>query len=223
MSRDETDKIFKAKLHSHPATPRPEAWEKIQAKLYPERSRKGIIWFRVVSGMAAVLLVGLVLYNVGRKPEPVSQNPDSQVVLNRKTVQKGMVPEKINPAPAKVTTETGKPVLFEKRWMATKTFRQAEQESAENKTLILKPFLAQLPLKTVDLPTGSIRTVELQLEEELITFDINPPVEKRKTWMGRLLVQLHNFKKGERVDLQQIGVKREMKEMITATIRQKFN
>ncbi len=59
MSAEDIDKLFKAKLGNQSVTPRPEAWEQLQARMNPaapKEEKKPVMWYYSVAAAVTMLL-----------------------------------------------------------------------------------------------------------------------------------------------------------------------
>lgn len=93
---NQVDKLFAQKLEQHSSTPRPEAWQKLQAKLATEKKGAAPMpWFRLSLAASILMLfaIGLPFY-MKTKPKPKAKLPLAQIEQSApKQVATGKVQE----------------------------------------------------------------------------------------------------------------------------------
>jgi hypothetical protein len=62
MEKHNIDKLFDERLQNYERKPRPEAWDKLQAKLQQNETKIVPLWWKVARAASVVLLLGAVGY-----------------------------------------------------------------------------------------------------------------------------------------------------------------
>jgi hypothetical protein len=64
MEKHNIDKLFDERLQNYERKPRPEAWDKLQAKLQQNETKIVPLWWKVARAASVVLLLGTAGYLV---------------------------------------------------------------------------------------------------------------------------------------------------------------
>jgi hypothetical protein len=65
MEKHNIDKLFDERLQNYERKPRPEAWDKLQAKLQQNETKIVPLWWKVARAASVVLLLGTAGYSMG--------------------------------------------------------------------------------------------------------------------------------------------------------------
>lgn len=94
-SKEHIDRLFQEKLEGFEATPNPEVWNAIEAKLTKKKRRVLPMWW-LYSGVASILILGFIAYpffttditTPVKHSDPVVTSPNSSVKKNNETKAK---------------------------------------------------------------------------------------------------------------------------------------
>jgi len=232
MDKDNIDRIFSKKLNEIEIKPRPEAWEKLSSKLSTAQ-KKGYAFYISIAASVLFLLSISIVYTI-----KIKHVEKIYASLNTSKIKKSSLQnKKINVE--KFLTEKEKTadnviVKSEKKNKNTsKIIKENEnynnkEENVEEITIVKnlekqQEQESELDLLPIELiaPIASTKKVGKQsiilYQTEL---DIPTPHIKGKSKVGKILTQLKRFKKGEPVDLNELGID---KQTLLATLKEKFN
>jgi hypothetical protein len=74
MEIDKSDGLFRKRLENYTETPPPEVWRRIELSLNEKKSRRVLPLWITVGGVAAILLVGLMLFGPNNNTTRIIQN-----------------------------------------------------------------------------------------------------------------------------------------------------
>jgi hypothetical protein len=230
------DKIFSEGLHTYERQPRPQAWEKLEARLQKPKSKALPIWWKYASAASVALLLGVGSYwfsdrnsnsvkeftfnnkpvferktSLGNPIELSGKMPDnsrhSQDASDRKIVKH------ICPV-GTITVE-----YPENRILDEKIEYPIEKQESKQIAQTTIPEIKKLASE----PNTIILVLENQqskLEEETIVLnmveikpevvaqtDLNDGISKKETRLSKIWQQLKRAKNGENVNWSEVGIK----------------
>ncbi len=231
MENDKIDKFFSEKLTSIEIKPRPEAWEKLSSKMSTSKKYGHAFYFSIAASLLLLLSISIV-YKLNLKQgekiyttiniSKIKEIPQKNTKLN---VEKILI-EKKNPIDKIIIKAENRNKINSKKRNENKNLNIIKEEKFEEVTIVKtleknrETNLNFLPIESI----SSIASTKLNGKQTIILYqtelDIPTPHIKSKTKVGKILTQLKRFKKGEPVDLNEIGID---KQTLLATLKEKFN
>lgn len=222
------DKIFSEGLHTYERQPRPQAWEKLEARLQKPKSKVLPIWWKYASAASVTLLLGIGGYwfnnqknnsveQVAVNKKPIIEKKQTHIVEKQVTPQVAEVENNI-PKKAKINT-TEKSQIIENKQFAqlppqqiikveeitqiTKTPTIESNKIEEQNTIVL---VLENTKPKVEEETIVLNMVETKPEVVAQT-DSNEGITKKETRISKIWQQLKRAKNGENVNWSEVGIK----------------
>lgn len=223
------DKIFSKGLHKYERQPRPEAWEKLEARLQKPKSKVLPIWWKYASAASVALLLGIGGYWFGNQKTDLLE----QVAVNKKPI--------IDKKQVQVTEKEAIPTLTTIEKITTKKI--ISKPIQKHEIIEPKQFAQLLPpqpvIKVEEIKqiakTSTIESKKIEeqntivlvlentkpkIEEETIVLNVvetKPEVvaqtdldngnSKKETRISKIWQQLKRAKNGENVNWSEVGIK----------------
>jgi hypothetical protein len=222
------DKIFSEGLHTYERQPRPQAWEKLEARLQKPKSKVLPIWWKYASAASVALLLGIGGYwfnnqknnsveQVAVTKKPIIEKKQTQIVEKQVTPQVAEVENNI-PKKAKINT-TEKSQIIENKQFAQLPPQQVIR--VEEITQIAKtPTIELKKLEEQNIIVLILENTKPKVEEETIVLnmvetkpeviaqtDSNDGNTKKETRISKIWQQLKRAKNGENVNWSEVGIK----------------
>ncbi len=222
------DKIFSEGLHTYERQPRPQAWEKLEARLQKPKSKVLPIWWKYASAASVALLLGIGGYwfnnqknnsveQVAVNKKPIIEKKQTQIVEKQVTPQVAEVENNI-PKKAKINT-TEKSQIIENKQFAQLPPQQVFK--AEEITQIAKtPTIEPKKIEEQNTIVLVLENTKPKVEEETIVLnmvetkpevvtqtDSNDGITKKETRISKIWQQLKRAKNGENVNWSEVGIK----------------
>ena len=221
------DKIFSEGLHSYERQPRPQAWEKLEARLQKPERKVLPIWWKYASAASVALLLGVGGYWFNTR-----ENIQTDVIaVTKKSViiEEQQLPILEKTIPQIVTVEKNS-----QSYTHLKLIRKVEK--------VKKPQFAQLPSQKIikieeikqitKIPNIEFKKIEESNTIVLVLENTKPKVEqetivlnmvdtkevisqatlndvntKKETRLSKIWQQLKRAKNGENVNWNEVGIK----------------
>jgi hypothetical protein len=230
------DKIFSDGLHAYERQPRPQAWEKLEARLQKPKSKVLPIWWKYASAASVALLLGIGGYWFGSQKEVMpefgaikSKTPPSLINPSNTTVElSSKMPENSGHSQNVNNMRTTKHICPvgtitveypENRILDEKIEYPIEKQESkqiaqttipEIKKLAPEPNTIILVLENqqskVEEETIVLNMVEIKPEVVAQT-DLNDGISKKETRLSKIWQQLKRAKNGENVNWSEVGIK----------------
>jgi hypothetical protein len=224
------DKIFSDGLHTYERQPRPQAWEKLEARLQKPQSKVLPIWWKYASAASVALLLGVGGYWFSSQkkvtpelvvvtPKPVIISKKQLPTIVEKTIPQVVVVEKNIPQKSTVKTANEVEVIENKRFaqlpqqqfikveeskqIAQTTIPEIKKLAPEPNTIIL---VLENTKQKVEEETIVLNMVEIKPEVVAQT-DLNDGISKKETRLSKIWQQLKRAKNGENVNWSEVGIK----------------
>jgi hypothetical protein len=222
------DKIFSEGLYKYERQPRPQAWEKLEARLQKPKSKVLPIWWKYASAASVALLLGIGGYWISnKKPSSIEEVAVNQKPVNIKKPTQIIEKEIINQV-VKVEGNLSKKTLYKSI---------EHHEMSENKQFAPLPLqqiirieeikqIAKIPIiesKKAEEQNTIVLVLENtkpKVEEETIVLnmvetkpevvaqsDLNDGAMKKETRLSKIWQQLKRAKNGENVNWSEVGIK----------------
>jgi hypothetical protein len=222
------DKIFSEGLHTYERQPRPQAWEKLEARLQKPKSKMLPIWWKYASAASVALLLGVGGYwfsnqkttsveEVAINKKPVIEKKQTQIV-EKETIQQVAAVEEIIPKKM-ISKPTQKYAIVENEQFAelppqqiikveeikqiAKTPTIESKKTPESNTIIL---VLENTKPKVEEETIVLNMVETK-SEVVAQADSNDGNTKKETRLSKIWQQLKRAKNGENVNWSEVGIK----------------
>ena len=228
------DKIFSKGLHSYNRQPRPQAWEKLEARLQKPKSKVLPIWWKYASAASVALFLGIGGYwfnsqksnlveqvAVNKKP-PVIEKKQDQIV------EKEIIEKEVTPQVATVEKGIPKKVILKSKEkyekVDNKQFAQLPPQQVikvEEVTQIAKtPTIESKKIDEQNTIVLVLENTKPKVEGETIVLnmvetkpevvaqnDSNDGSSKKETRISKIWQQLKRAKNGENVNWSEVGIK----------------
>ncbi len=225
------DKIFSEGLHAYERQPRPQAWEKLEARLQKPQSKVLPIWWKYASAASVALLLGVGGYWFSSQkdvtPNVVAVTPKSEKINKQElpTVVENTIPQVVSVEkniPQKATVKTNKQVevIENKQFTALppQQFTQVDEAKQvaqtpipEVKKLVPEPNTIILVVENNKTPKVEEETIVLNMVDikpEVVTqTNVNDGISKKETRLSKIWQQLKRAKNGENVNWNEVGIK----------------
>jgi hypothetical protein len=225
------DKIFSEGLHSYERQPRPQAWEKLEARLQKPQSKVLPIWWKYASAASVALLLGVGGYWFSSQkevtPNVVAVTPKPVIISKKQlpTIVENTIPQVVAAVekniPQKSTLKTTHKVdvvenkqfaqLPQQQFIKVEEPKQIAQTTIpEVKKLAIEPNTIILVLENqqskVEEETIVLNMVEIK-PEVVVQTDLNDGILKKETRLSKIWQQLKRAKNGENVNWSEVGIK----------------
>ncbi len=222
------DKIFSEGLQTYERQPRPQAWEKLEARLQKPKSKVLPIWWKYASAASVALLLGIGGYWFNNQ----KNNSVEQVAVNKKPIiekkQTQIVEEQVTPHVAEVENNIPKKakinITEKSQIIENKQFAQLPPQQvfkAEEITQIAKtPTIEPKKIEEQNTIVLVLENTKPKVEEETIVLnmvetkpevvtqtDSNDGITKKETRISKIWQQLKRAKNGENVNWSEVGIK----------------
>ncbi len=171
MAPIKLEEHIREKLQERELHPTPQAWEKLAEQLEPSEEKKnnGYFWWAIAAGLAAMLLVGSLLFDggidgdeegsqiVNESPVPVVNEPENNTELASETPQ---VPEELD-------SETNIP---EEEILLTEDVAMETNGTSEAKKIRKEQPVEKVEDKMIAKVTGEIPNEDLKKETSNASF-----------------------------------------------------
>ena len=228
------DKIFSKGLHSYNRQPRPQAWEKLEARLQKPKSKVLPIWWKYASAASVALFLGIGGYwfnsqksnlveqvAVNKKP-PVIEKKQDQIV------EKEIIEKEVTPQVATVEKDIPKKTILKPKEkyekVDNKQFAQLPPQQVikvEEVTQIAKtPTIESKKIDEQNTIVLVLENTKPKVEGETIVLnmvetkpevvaqnDSNDGSSKKETRISKIWQQLKRAKNGENVNWSEVGIK----------------
>jgi hypothetical protein len=222
------DKIFSEGLYKYERQPRPQAWEKLEARLQKPKSKVLPIWWKYASAASVALLLGIGGYWISNQKadsieevaiikKAVSEKKQSQIVKTVIIPQVAIV-EKIIPKNMKFKV-THKSEIIENIQFA-KSPQQQIIKIEEIKQIAKIPIIESKKTEEQNTIVLVLENTKPKVEEETIVLnmvetkhevvaqsDLNDGAMKKETRLSKIWQQLKRAKNGENVNWSEVGIK----------------
>jgi hypothetical protein len=222
------DKIFSEGLYKYERQPRPQAWEKLEARLQKPKSKVLPIWWKYASAASVALLLGIGGYWLSNQKadsieevaiikKAVSEKKQSQIVKTVIIPQVAIV-EKIIPKNMKFKV-THKSEIIENIQFA-KSPQQQIIKIEEIKQIAKIPIIESKKTEEQNTIVLVLENTKPKVEEETIVLnmvetkhevvaqsDLNDGAMKKETRLSKIWQQLKRAKNGENVNWSEVGIK----------------
>lgn len=221
------DKIFLEGLHTYERQPRPQAWEKLEARLQKPQNKVLPIWWKYASAASVALFLGVSSYwfssqktnfekeiTVVKKPVivdkqhlPILEKTAPQIV----TVEKNIEPNKNLKLNDKV--EKSRNVQFaqlsSKKTIKVKEIKQvAKMITVESKKIEELNTIVLVLENTKPIAKEEIIVLNMIDTKEVIApVTLNDVNVKKETRLSKIWQQLKRAKNGENVNWNEVGIK----------------
>ena len=163
-SDEELDRVFREKLENHEASPRPAAWDKLEAQLDAAKQPKKSYWWAIAAAMPLLLGLGYLIWS--QAPQPEQEN---SVAAIEEVLEVPLAPES--------TPESETVVSEEAQYQNSLT----ETVTPSSSNPILKSSLPQENSKAVNLENVVAETAIFPSQQTAIAMEINSITES-KIW-----------------------------------------
>ena len=223
------DKIFSDGLHSYERQPRPQAWEKLEARLQKPKSRVLPIWWKYASAASVALLLGMGGYwfnnqkansveQVAVTKKPIIEKKQTQIIKPEVTPQVAEVEKNIpQKTQFKVTERTQ--IVAEPKQLAQLPPQQTIKVE-EIKQIAKIPAIESQKVEEQNTIVLVLENTKPKVEEETIVLnmvetkpevvaqtDSNDGITKKETRISKIWQQLKRAKNGENVNWSEVGIK----------------
>lgn len=221
------DKIFLEGLHTYERQPRPQAWEKLEARLQKPQNKVLPIWWKYASAASVALFLGVSSYwfssqktnfekeiTVVKKPVivekqhlPILEKTAPQIV----TVEKNIEPNKNLKLNDKV--EKIRNVQFDqlssKKTIKVKEIKQvAKMITVESKKIEELNTIVLVLENTKPMAKEEIIVLNMiDTKEVIASVTLNDVNVKKETRLSKIWQQLKRAKNGENVNWNEVGIK----------------
>ena len=222
------DKIFSDGLHTYERQPRPQAWEKLEARLQKPKSKVLPIWWKYASAASVALLLGVGGYLVNnQKTDPIEQVAvNEKIVTEKKQVQ--VIEKEATPQVAEVESNLPQKAILRsiqkheiienkqfaqlppqqiikveeiKQIMKTSTYESNKIEEQNTIVLVLENTKPKVEEEIIVLNIVEIKP------EVVAQTDLNEGNAKKETRISKIWQQLKRAKNGENVNWSEVGIK----------------
>jgi hypothetical protein len=222
------DKIFSKGLQTYERQPRPEAWEKLEARLQKPKSKVLPIWWKYASAASVALLLGIGGYWFSNQ----KINSEVQIAVNKKPViekkQTQIIEQKVTPQVAIVESDFPKKIIskpVQKHEMVeNKQFAQLPPQQIIKveviKQIAKTPTIESKKIEEQNTIVLVLENIKPKVEEETIVLnmvetkpevvaqtDSNDGITKKETRISKIWQQLKRAKNGENVNWSEVGIK----------------
>lgn len=221
------DKIFLEGLHTYERQPRPQTWEKLEARLQKPQNKVFPIWWKYASAASVALFLGISGYwfsiqktnfkeeiTVIKKPViidkqhlPIFEKTTPQIV----TVEKNIEPNKNLKLNDKV--EKGRNVQFaqlsSQKIIKIEEIKQISKITTVESKKIEESNMIVLVLENTK-PIAEEETIVLNMvetKEVIAPITLNEVNIRKATRLSKIWQQLKRAKNGENVDWNEVGIK----------------
>ena len=223
------DKIFSKGLHTYERQPRPQAWEKLEARLQKPKSKVLPIWWKYASAASVALLLGIGGYWFNNQ----KINSAEEVAVNKKPiiekkqvqiVEKEAIPQEIATIEKNILKKTISKPIQKRDFTEPKQFAQLPQQQIikveEIKQIAKTPTIESQKLEEQNTIVLVLENTKPKVEEETIVLnmvetkpevvaqtDLNDGNTKKETRISKIWQQLKRAKNGENVNWSEVGIK----------------
>jgi hypothetical protein len=222
------DKIFSEGLHTYERKPRPQAWEKLEARLQKPKSKVLPIWWKYASAASVALFLGIGGYWFNNQ----KANTIEQVAVNKKPIiekkQVQIVENEVTPQVAKVENNIPKKTISkpiqEREIIENKQFAQLPTQQVikveEIKQIAKTPTIEPKKIQEQNTIVLVLENTKPKVEEETIVLNMvetkpevvaqsesNDGISKKETRISKIWQQLKRAKNGENVNWSEVGIK----------------
>lgn len=163
-SDEELDLVFREKLENQEASPRPAAWDKLEAQLDAAKQPKKSSWWAIAAAIPLLLGLGYLIWSQATQPEQENSAAASEEVL-----EVPLVPE---------STQEAKTVVSEEAHYQNSLTETVTPSSSK---LVLKSNLIQENPKVVNLGNVVAETVTFTSPQVAVAVEVNLVTES-KIW-----------------------------------------
>ena len=221
------DKIFLEGLHTYERQPRPQAWEKLEARLQKPQNKVLPIWWKYASAASVALFLGVSSYwfssqktnfekeiTVVKKPVivekqhlPILEKTAPQIV----TVEKNIEPNKnlkLNDKVEKIRNVQFAQ-LSSKKTIKVKEIKQvAKMITVESKKIEELNTIVLVLENTKPMAKEEIIVLNMiDTKEVIASVTLNDVNVKKETRLSKIWQQLKRAKNGENVNWNEVGIK----------------
>ena len=223
------DKIFSKGLHSYERQPRPQAWEKLEARLQKPKSKVLPIWWKYASAASVALLLGIGSYwfsnqktdsveKIAVAQKPIIEKKQVQIIEKETTPQIVEVEKNIPQKTKFKITEKARVIIEPKQ------FAQLPQQQIikveEIKQIAKTPTIESKKIEEQNTIVLVLENTKPKVEGETIVLnmvetkpevvaqvDLNDGMTKKETRISKIWQQLKRAKNGENVNWSEVGIK----------------
>lgn len=163
-SDEELDRVFREKLENHEASPRPAAWDKLEAQLDAAKQPKKSFWWAIAAAMPLLLGLGYLIWS--QAPQPEQEN---SVAAIEEVLEVTLVPQ---------STQEAQTVVSE---VAQYQNSLTETVTPSSSKFVLKSNLLQENPKEVNLGNVVAETAIFPSQQTAIAMEVNSITES-KIW-----------------------------------------
>jgi hypothetical protein len=227
------DKIFSEGFNTYERQPRPQAWERLEARLQKTQSKVLPIWWKYASAASVALLLGVGGYwfssqqkvmtdDVADNKKPVIISKRQLPTIVEKTIPQVVAVEKNIPQKSTIKTTHKVEVIESKQFAQLPQQQFIEVEEKQGTKQIAQTTIPDIK-KLAPEPNTIILVLESQkpkVEEETIVLnmvemkpevvaqtDSNEGINKKETRLSKIWQQLKRAKNGENVNWSEVGIK----------------
>jgi hypothetical protein len=225
---ENVDKIFSDGLQRYERQPRPQAWEKLEARLQKPKSKVLPIWWKYASAASVALLLGIGGYwfssqknnsieEVAVNKKPIIEKKQTQIVEKKGTPQVAEAENNI-PKKAKIIP-IEKSLIIENKQFA-KLHPQQVIKVEEIKQIAKTPTIEPKQIEEQNTIVLVLENTKPKVLEETIVLnivetkpevvaqtDLNDGNTKKETRISKIWQQLKRAKNGENVNWSEVGIK----------------
>jgi hypothetical protein len=223
------DKIFSKSLQTYERQPRPQAWEKLEARLQKPKSKVLPVWWKYASAASVTLLLGVGGYwfnsqrndsieEVAVNKKPVIEKKQTQIV------EKEAIPQEIATVEKDIPKKTISKPIQEREIIDNKQFAQLPTQQVikveEIKQIAKTPTIESNKVEEQNTIVLVLENTKPKVEEETIVLnmvetkpevvaqtDSNDGITKKETRISKIWQQLKRAKNGENVNWSEVGIK----------------
>ena len=223
------DKIFSKGLQTYERQPRPEVWEKLEARLQKPKSKVLPIWWKYASAASVALLLGIGSYwfsnqktdsveKIAVAQKPIIEKKQVQIIEKETTPQIVEVEKNIPQKTKFKITEKARVIIEPKQ------FAQLPQQQIikveEIKQIAKTPNIGSKKIEEQNTIVLVLENTKPKVEEETIVLnmvetkpevvaqvDLNDGMTKKETRISKIWQQLKRAKNGENVNWSEVGIK----------------
>ncbi len=223
------DKIFSKGLHSYNRQPRPQAWEKLEARLQKPKSKVLPIWWKYASAASVALFLGIGSYWFSNQKtdsvekivvaqKPIIEKKQVQIVEKETTPQIVEVEKNIPQKTKFKITEKARVIIEPKQFVQLPQQRIIKVE--EIKQIAKTPTIESKKIEEQNTIVLVLENTKPKVEEETIVLnmietkpevvaqmDLNDEMTKKETRISKIWQQLKRAKNGENVNWSEVGIK----------------
>jgi hypothetical protein len=156
------DRVFREKLENHEASPRPVAWDKLEAQLDAAKQPKKSSWWAIAAAMPLLLGLGYLIWSQGPQVDEVRSPGTTEELSTRTPVSES--PIEVEPV---VSEEVQKPVFL------------AEAGTSRASKPIQKSSLPQENSKEVNLGNVAAEAVNFPSLQTAVAVEVNSTTESK--------------------------------------------